>query len=94
MNGAPQLGGVDCRNGCLITALVMGIKQLTSGERTCIFTLHLIIQKDMSYCSAIKSMTGERKELHKAYHDTLYGFPIHDDNELFGRMVWRSIKPD
>ena len=41
----------------------------------------------MSYCSAIEQMSGERKALHKAYHDKLYGFPIHDDNELFGRLV-------
>ncbi len=41
----------------------------------------------MSYCSAIEKMTGERKALHKAYHDRHYGFPIHDDNELFGRLV-------
>ena len=41
----------------------------------------------MSYCTAIESMTGERKQLHKDYHDNLYGFPIHDDNELFGRLL-------
>src|SRR4249920_780045 len=41
----------------------------------------------MSYCDAIESMTSERKALHKAYHDKLYGFPIHDDNELFGRLI-------
>ncbi len=41
----------------------------------------------MSYCRAIDTMTGDRKELHKAYHDHLYGFPIHDDNELFCRLV-------
>ncbi len=41
----------------------------------------------MSYCSAIETMTGDRKALHKAYHDHLYGFPIHDDNELFCRLV-------
>lgn len=29
----------------------------------------------------------ERKSLHKNYHDKLYGFPIHDDNELFCRLV-------
>lgn len=28
-----------------------------------------------------------RKELHKNYHDHHYGFPIHDDNELFGRLI-------
>ncbi|UFH52644.1 DNA-3-methyladenine glycosylase I [Spirosoma sp. KNUC1025] len=41
----------------------------------------------MSYCRAIESMSAERKALHKAYHDKLYGFPIHDDNELFCRLV-------
>ena len=41
----------------------------------------------MSYCSAIESMPEEKKALHKAYHDYLYGFPIHDDNELFCRLV-------
>ena len=41
----------------------------------------------MSYCSAIESMSDERKALHKAYHDHHYGFPIHDDNELFGRLI-------
>ena len=32
-------------------------------------------------------MTGDKKALHKAYHDHLYGFPIHDDNDLFGRLI-------
>lgn len=41
----------------------------------------------MSYCSAIKTMTGDKKDLHKAYHDNLYGFPIQNDNELFCRLV-------
>ena len=41
----------------------------------------------MSYCRAIETMTPERKALHKAYHDHHYGFPIHDDNELFARLV-------
>ncbi|MDB5271823.1 MAG: methyladenine glycosylase [Chitinophagaceae bacterium] len=41
----------------------------------------------MSYCNAIEYMPEERKALHKAYHDKLYGFPIHDDNELFCRLV-------
>jgi DNA-3-methyladenine glycosylase I len=41
----------------------------------------------MSYCTAIESMPPERKALHKAYHDHHYGFPIHDDNELFCRLV-------
>ncbi|WP_428069640.1 DNA-3-methyladenine glycosylase I [Chryseobacterium gambrini] len=42
----------------------------------------------MSYCAAIEGMQPEsRRELHKKYHDKHYGFPIHDDNELFGRLV-------
>ncbi|HLX90429.1 MAG TPA: DNA-3-methyladenine glycosylase I [Puia sp.] len=41
----------------------------------------------MSYCDAIELMPQERKKLHKNYHDNFYGFPIHDDNELFGRLV-------
>lgn len=31
--------------------------------------------------------SGDRKTLHKNYHDNHYGFPIHDDNELFGRLI-------
>ncbi|MCW3113145.1 MAG: methyladenine glycosylase [Segetibacter sp.] len=46
---------------------------------------HLI--KTMSYCSAIEYMVEDKKALHKAYHDKLYGFPIHEDNELFCRLV-------
>ncbi len=41
----------------------------------------------MSYCNAIETMTGDKKALHKYYHDNHYGFPIHDDNELFGRLI-------
>lgn len=41
----------------------------------------------MSYCTAIENMTGDRQVLHKNYHDKFYGFPIHDDNELFCRLV-------
>lgn len=40
-----------------------------------------------TYCSALENMTGDRKELHKAYHDTQYGYPITDDNELFCRLI-------
>jgi DNA-3-methyladenine glycosylase I len=42
----------------------------------------------MSYCRAIQTMQPEeRKALHADYHDNHYGFPIHDDNELFGRLI-------
>ncbi|MFT3903816.1 MAG: DNA-3-methyladenine glycosylase I [Niabella sp.] len=42
----------------------------------------------MYYCTYIESIESvERKALHQHYHDHLYGFPIHDDNELFGRLL-------
>jgi len=42
----------------------------------------------MSYCSYIEFATpGERRDMHKNYHDKHYGFPIHDDNELFARLI-------
>lgn len=42
----------------------------------------------MSYCTAIETMQSkEKKALHKKYHDNHYGFPLHDDNELFCRLV-------
>lgn len=42
----------------------------------------------MSYCSYIKTMQPEeRRALHSNYHDLHYGFPIDDDNELFGRLI-------
>lgn len=41
----------------------------------------------MSYCTAIHYMPEEKKALHKAYHHFQYGFPIHNDNELFCRFV-------
>ena len=41
----------------------------------------------MSYCFHIDTLPEPRRSLHKNYHDNLYGFPIHDDNELFGRLI-------
>lgn len=42
----------------------------------------------MSYCKYIKNIQSEEKRaLHARYHDHYYGFPIHDDNELFGRLI-------
>ncbi len=42
----------------------------------------------MSYCTFIEELPeGDKKQLHKNYHDKHYGFPIHDDNELFGRLI-------
>jgi DNA-3-methyladenine glycosylase I len=39
----------------------------------------------MSYCDHTKNL--DEGNVHKVYHDTQYGFPIHDDNELFGRLI-------
>lgn len=41
----------------------------------------------MSYCQAIPRLSPERQAIHKTYHDEHYGFPIHDDNELFCRLI-------
>jgi DNA-3-methyladenine glycosylase I len=41
----------------------------------------------MSYCDAIESMSEDKRSIHKPYHDHHYGFPIHDDNELFCRLL-------
>jgi DNA-3-methyladenine glycosylase I len=32
-------------------------------------------------------MAEPSRSLHRNYHDNHYGFPIHDDNELFGRLI-------
>jgi DNA-3-methyladenine glycosylase I len=46
------------------------------------------ITRPMSYCKAIQNMqAADRKALHANYHDHHYGFPIHDDNALFGRLI-------
>lgn len=42
----------------------------------------------MSYCQYIQTIADEAKRrLHQQYHDFHYGFPIVDDNELFGRLL-------
>lgn len=38
-----------------------------------------------SYCQAIRE--GKLQTIHQTYHDTSYGFPAKDDNELFGKML-------
>ena len=38
-----------------------------------------------TYCTYCAS--EDAKSVHKKYHDEAYGFPIHDDNELFGRLI-------
>lgn len=39
----------------------------------------------ISYCRAIRN--GELAQVHTDYHNNAYGFPIDDDNELFGRLI-------
>lgn len=38
-----------------------------------------------NYCNYTKNLNQEN--VHKVYHDTQYGFPVHSDNELFGRLL-------
>jgi DNA-3-methyladenine glycosylase I len=38
-----------------------------------------------SYCDFVQN--GGKDSVHRAYHDTEYGFPIQDDNLLFARLV-------
>jgi DNA-3-methyladenine glycosylase I len=41
----------------------------------------------MTYCDYIKSGTDDNLPFHKTYHDTQYGYPLEDDNELLGRLI-------
>lgn len=42
----------------------------------------------MYYCDYIDNNSKDPNIiLHKNYHDNFYGFPIKDDNELFGRLI-------
>jgi len=41
----------------------------------------------MSYCKYISSLKPGEQSVHRHYHDTQYGFPIDDDNELFCRLI-------
>lgn len=43
------------------------------------------MEKPSSYCAFVATL--DDNDLHKIYHDTQYGFPIEDDNELFGRLI-------
>ncbi len=39
----------------------------------------------MTYCESVQQKTED--DVHRIYHDTEYGFPLKDDNELFGRLI-------
>src|ERR1700709_279995 len=38
-----------------------------------------------TYCDVVLNM--DKENVHVKYHNTEYGFPISDDNELFARLV-------
>lgn len=38
-----------------------------------------------SYCKHVENLAEDH--LHRVYHDKAYGFPIEEDNELFGRLI-------
>jgi DNA-3-methyladenine glycosylase I len=40
-----------------------------------------------TYCDYIAGLQEGEQALHKIYHDTQYGFPLHDDDQLFGRLI-------
>ena len=41
----------------------------------------------MTYCEFANQLPDNTDNPNKHYHDHAYGFPIEDDNELFGRLV-------
>jgi DNA-3-methyladenine glycosylase I len=43
------------------------------------------MEKPKTYCEAVTYM--DETNVHCIYHNTAYGFPIADDNELFERLV-------
>ncbi len=43
------------------------------------------MEKPRSYCEVVERM--EKDNVHVHYHDKEYGFPIHDDNQLFARLI-------
>lgn len=54
-----------------------------------VFNNFYVHQSQMSYCNYINNNISETADylLHKHYHDHQYGFPIDDDDELFGRLI-------
>lgn len=43
------------------------------------------MEKIKSYCEIVKDF--EKSNVHRIYHDTIYGFPVKKDSELFERLV-------
>lgn len=45
------------------------------------------MEKPTTYCGFIAGLSKGAEPLHRQYHDHQYGFPIPDDDELFGRLI-------
>src|SRR5688500_1444994 len=43
------------------------------------------MEKPSSYCEVVSIM--DKNNVHRVYHDTAYGFPIDNDDELFERLM-------
>ena len=43
------------------------------------------MEKPTSYCEAVRQY--DKTNVNRNYHDTAYGYPINDDNELFERLI-------
>jgi DNA-3-methyladenine glycosylase I len=43
------------------------------------------MEKPKSYCEAVGNL--DKSNINRIYHDTAYGFPVVNDNELFERLV-------
>lgn len=65
---------------------MLTLKELLS-KKLSSYHAFLSLKDYMSYCSYIKTITDLKKEIHRTYHDTQYGFSLYDDQELFGRLI-------
>ena len=43
------------------------------------------MEQPQSYCEAVNHL--DVSDVNRIYHDAAYGFPITEDNELFGRLI-------
>ena len=43
------------------------------------------MEQPKTYCDFASTL--DDNHIHKIYHDKHYGFPIHDDDELFCRLI-------
>lgn len=43
------------------------------------------MEKPKSYCEVVENL--DKTNVHRIYHDNVYGFPIEEDNELFERLT-------